>query len=178
VPAAGVALALAFTVAVRPAGWAPPARGDRLRLFIGAALLVVAVPWLFAEAGFYAPDPIYADERPELATGEKTLAAVHLGFHHGMAGVELALTALVLSRTLAGFRHGRLAEVASAYLALMLAYGVANAVQDGWGEQVVKRGWTSAGIPSLIQPSLSLWWALLLGAAAVTWLLWFRPRRG
>lgn len=176
VPALGVAVALAFTLAVRPTGWAPRGRGDRVRVVLGVALLVLAVPWLFAEAGFYAPDPIYADERPQGTTGEDTLAAVHLGFHHGTAGVELALAALLLSRVLTGFVHRRLAVATSAYVALMLAYGVANAVQDAWGEQVVKRGWTDAAIPSLIRPDLSAWWALILAAAAAVWLAWFRPR--
>jgi hypothetical protein len=173
-PAFGVAVALGLTVVVRPRGWARSAPGDRLRAGLGIALVVLAVPWMFAEAGFYAPDPIYADELPKATTGEDTLAAVHLGFHHGTAGVELALTALLLSRTLSGFRHRRLALVTSCYLALMLAYGVANAVQDGWGEQVVKRGWTDAAIPSVIRPQPSLWWALILVEAAAVWLLWFR----
>jgi hypothetical protein len=140
-------------------------------------LLVLAVPWLFAEAGLYAPDPILADEVPKVASGEETLASVHLGFHHGMGGVELALTALLLSRTLPGFRGDGLAAATSALLSLMLVYGVANAVQDGWGEQVVKRGWTGSDIPSLIRPGLSIWWALILLGAAVAWLAWLRPAR-
>ena len=174
-PALGVVIALGLTVWVQPSGWAPRAPGDRLRAAVGVALLVLSVPWLFAETGFYAPDPIYADELPRVATGEQTLAAVHLGFHHGMGGVELALAALLLSRTLPGFRRDRLAAAASVYLSLMLVYGIANAVQDDWGEQVVKRGWTDSGIPSLIRPGLSLWWGLILAGATAIWLLWFRP---
>jgi len=177
-PALGVPIAVALTLWARPFGPAPPARGDRIRFWLAIALVVLAIPWLFAEAGFYAPDPIYADERPKAETGEDTLAAVHLGFHHGTAGVELALVALLLSRTVGRFRHRRLAVVTSAYVSLMLAYGLANAIQDAWGEQVVKRGWTSASIPSLIRPDLSLWWALIVASAAVTWFVWFRPRDG
>jgi hypothetical protein len=173
-PALGVALAFALTLATRPSEWSPRATGDRARAILAAALVILAIPWLFAEAGFYAPDPIYADERPEHPTGEQTLAAVHLGFHHGTAGVELGLAALLLSRTLSGFRHRRLALTASGYLALMLSYGVANAVQDAWGEQVVKRGWTDAAIPSLIRPGLSVWWGLIIAAAVGVWLFWFR----
>jgi hypothetical protein len=176
-PALGVAVAVAFTVAVRPAGWAPPARGDRLRVVLACLLLVLAIPWVFAEAGFYAPDPIYADEVPEAKTGEETLAAVHLGFHHGTGGVELTLAALLLSRTIPGLRHRRLAVATSLYVSLMLAYGVANAVQDAWGEQVVKRGWTTAAIPSVVRPDLSLWWGLILVVTVVVWLSWFRPER-
>ena len=32
----------------------------------------------------------------------------------------------------------------------MLVYGAANLVQDLWHEQVVKRGWTSSDVPSVI----------------------------
>jgi hypothetical protein len=174
-PALGVAMSLGLTIWSRPRSWAPRAPGDRLRLALAAVLGVLSVPWLFAETGFYAPDPIYADERPAVETGETTLAAVHLGFHHGMGGVELALAALLLSRTLPGFGHDRLRSVAAGYLSLMLVYGCANAVQDAWGEQVVKRGWTDSGIPSLIRPGLSLWWALIVACSALVWLLWFRP---
>jgi hypothetical protein len=159
-----------------------PTAGLRRRRAIGyvwcwRSRLVLAIPWFFAEAGFYAPDPIYADERPETTSGEQTLAAVHLGFHHGTAGVELALAALLLSRTIARFTQRRLAVAASAYVSLMLAYGIANAVQDAWGEQVVKRGWTTAAIPSLLLPSLSPWWALIVAATVLVWLTWFRPAR-
>ena len=96
-------------------------------------LLLVALPWLAAEAGFYFPgDFFFGEEVP--AARDPGLAAVHLGFHHGTGGVLLALAALVLSRP-AGSRLLR------AYLSLMLAYGLANAVQDGWNEQLWKRGW-------------------------------------
>ena len=51
---------------------------------------------------------------------DEGLAAVHLGFHHGMGGVQLALSALLLSRVPA-------ARALRGYLSLMLAYGLANA---------------------------------------------------
>jgi len=46
--------------------------------------------------------------------------------------------------------------------------------QDGWHEQVVKRGWTSRGIPSVLTPKLTLAWLGVLVAAALIHLLWFR----
>jgi hypothetical protein len=181
-PAAGVAIALAvslFRASNRLLQGRPERRGDRLRVALAVAIVVLGIPWLFAESGFYAPDPIFADERPE-ATGsdEETLAAVHLGHHHGTDGVLLTLAALLLSRTL-GSLSGRRQALASAYLALMLAYGVANAVQDFWLEQVVKRGWTDHALPSFVRPQLSLGWAAMLAAAALIEVLWFsRERRG
>ncbi|MGH3104729.1 MAG: hypothetical protein ACRDN6_11610, partial [Gaiellaceae bacterium] len=66
----------------------------------------------------------------------------------------------------------------SFYLALMLAYGAANAAQDFWLEQVVKRGWTERGIPSVLNPKLSLGWAVIVAAAVAIDRLWFsRARR-
>lgn len=179
VPAAGVAIALAVSL-FRPSNTVLRGRaaaGDRLRLALAAALVVISVPWVFAETGFYAPDPILADERTgPTGAGEETLAAVHLGHHHGTDGVLLGLTALLLSRTLGSLPRRRQA-LASAYLALMLAYGVANAVQDDWLEQVVKRGWTEHALPSFLRPELSVGWAAMLAAAALIELLWFSRER-
>ena len=64
-PALGVALALALTVAaVRRDGvaFARRARGDRLRLVLGVALLLLALPWLAAETGFYFPGDVFMGE--------------------------------------------------------------------------------------------------------------------
>lgn len=83
----------------------------------------------------------------------------------------LALTALAFSRL-------PRPRVLDAYLALMLAYGVANLVNDDWLEQVVKRGWTSYELPSVLVPAANWGWAVVLVAAAAVWLLWFRqPKR-
>jgi hypothetical protein len=175
-PAVGVALALGLAGAaagraerIRPGRLA----GDRLRIAAAAALAMLAVPWLFAETGFYGPDPILADEVPP---GE-TIPAVHLGHHHGTDGVLLGLTALALSRTLTRFGSKRLARLASAYLALMLAYGIANALQDGWLEQVVKRGWTDAEIPGVLRPELTVSWGVIVLAAIAVETAWFRRER-
>ena len=54
----------------------------------------------------------------------------------------------------------------AAYLSLMAAYGVGNMANDFWTEQIWKRGWTDWRFPSVLQPTLSVGWALvLLGAA-------------
>jgi hypothetical protein len=176
-PAAGVVLALGLSLeAARRGGLGrltPYRAGDRARIVLAAVLLVAAVPWLVAELGFYAPWPFLADEvRPE--PDEPALRAVHLGRHHGMDGTLLALTALALSRSLPQLRREWLRLALGAYLSLMLVYGLANAAQDFWLEQVVKRDWTDERLPSVIRPALSADWAVLIGAGAavyVTWLL-------
>jgi hypothetical protein len=170
VPAAGVALA--FALSFRAPARAARLAGDPLRLALGILFVVVAVPWVFAELGFYAPDPILADERGLAEPGaEETLAAVHLGHHHGTDGTLLALAALLLSRV------RPLTRTASVYLALMLAYGGANALQDFWTEQVVKRGWTDHALPSFLRPQLSAAWLAMLAVAALVELLWFSRER-
>lgn len=176
-PALGVALVLGLFVWSLRSGGAghsvEQARGDRLRLAVAGLLAVAAIPWVFAEVGFYAPWPFLTHVVPP---GEE-IAAVHLGRHHGMDGVLLALAALGLSRPLGGFRSRRLASAAAAYLSLMLPYGLMNAAEDFWLEQVVKRGWTTARVPEVLQPAPSATWALLLAVAVAIYLLWFRPRR-
>ena len=135
------------------------ARGDRLRIVLGVLLLLLALPWLAAETGFYFPGDVFmGEEIPPVR--DAGLAAVHLGFHHGTAGVLLALTALALSRA-PGTR------ALAAYLSLMLAYGLGNALQDAWNEQLWKRGSVDQHVESVLRPELSVGWlAILAGAGA------------
>lgn len=172
VPAVGVALALGLTIAaVRRAGaaFARHARGDGLRVALGVLLLLLALPWLAAEAGFYFPGDVFMGEEVPSAR-DRGIAAVHLGFHHGTAGVLLALAALALSRA-------PTTQALAGFLSLMLAYGLANAVQDGWNEQLWKRGSVDQHIESVLRPDLSAGWlAIVLAAFAIYW-FWFRPER-
>jgi hypothetical protein len=175
IPALGVALAFALTVAVvlrRGAGGVRgPVPGDRLRLAVAVVVAVLSLPWVFAELGFYADDVpglgtlVYAQEvTPE--AGRPGLRAVHLGHHHGTDGAFLALAALALTRQLGRMARPRLRLATAAYLSLMLAYGLWNAVQDFWLEQLVKRGTVSAEIPSALRPGLTVAWLVLLAGAA------------
>lgn len=175
IPAAGVALTIALVVAAAPhfSAATPSLRGDPVRLVLAVVIAVAAIPYVFAELGFYAPDPILADE----PTPGEDIAAVHLGSHEGMDGALLGLAALALSRLTPWLTSRRLAAVTSALLALMLVYGLGNLVMDDWLEQVVKRGWTEHRIPSVVRPELSVGWALIvLGAIAIE-LVWFRRER-
>ena len=171
-PAAGVALALALTVAAARrdgVGFVESARGDRLRIVLAAGLLLLSLPWLAAETGFYFPGDVFmGEEVPPVR--DKELAAVHLGFHHGWGGALLALTALILSRVPAG-------RTLRAYLSLMLAYGLANALQDAWNEQLWKREWVDVSLPSVQRPELTWGWAVIVVAAGAVYALWFRPSR-
>ena len=170
VPALGVALALGLTTAAvlkDGAAFAQHARGDRLRIVLGVLLLVVSLPWAAAETGFYFPGDVFmGEEIPPVR--DEGLAAVHLGFHHGTAGVLLALAALALSR------RPRTRALA-AYLSLMLAYGLGNAFQDGWNEQLWKRGSVDHHVESVLRPELSVGWLAILAGAVAIYALWFRP---
>lgn len=179
-PFAGVLVALALTVAAarRGAAWGAPLRGDALRLVLALLLVVIGIPWLFAETGFYAPDPILADEVPtDVDPSERTLPSVHLGNHHGTNGVLLALAALALSRTLPAMRSRLLLRAASLLLALMLAYGLANALQDFTLEQLYKRGTIDWKPPTVLRPELSWGWLGILVTTALIEVGWFRRER-
>jgi hypothetical protein len=169
-PALGVALALVLTVAAARrdgVAFVPRAYGDPLRIVLAVALLLVSLPWLAAELGFYFPGDVFlGEEMPPVR--DAGLAAVHLGFHHGFGGVLLALTALALSRVPAG-RNLR------AYLSLMLAYGLANTSQDAWNEQLWKRGSVDVHIESVLRPELAWGWLAIVLAAAAIYAFWFRP---
>jgi hypothetical protein len=178
VPAIGVLLAVVLTgVVARKGGLSRSSwrRADWVRAALAVVLLVAALPWLAADLGLYSNGvPLlgrlfqsgqFLNERPGLPN---LAPAVHHGHHHGMDGVLLVWTALLLSR-----RVGRRAALA-AYLSLMFCYGVANFANDLWLEQVVKRGWTSWEIPSVTEPRLSIAWSLIVIASVSLWALWVR----
>jgi len=176
VPALGLALAVGLVLAVG----VPEVRrfrGDRLRIGVAAVTVFFAAPLIAAELGFFldgVPFLGWFFETGRLTTqpGRPGLQhAVHHGQHHGWQATMLTLTALALSR----LPRPRLLD---AYLALMLAYGVGNLVNDDWLEQVVKRGWTNHEMPSVLVPAANWGWAAVLCSAFVVWRLWFRqPRR-
>jgi hypothetical protein len=182
--AAGVAAAFAVTVrSARVAGIGPVDRwteGDAARLAVAAGLVAVGLPWIMADLGVYVEDvpvvgaPFLSRERRPPESSE---AAVHLGHHHGIDGVLLALTALTLSRTLARLRPAPVREGLSLYLAGLFVYGVARAAEDAWNEQVVKRGWTSLKLPLVVEqgrPVRPKYWGGMLAVATLLHRRWFR----
>ncbi|HEX5469506.1 MAG TPA: hypothetical protein VFW80_10720 [Gaiellaceae bacterium] len=158
----------------------PFGRADYVRIAVAVLLLLVAIPWIGAELGFYVSDApvlgrifIAEEIKPSLG-GEPSLHAVHLGEHHGFDGVLLALSALALTRVPARMPTRRGATALALYLSLMLAYGLSLALQDGWNEQLVKRGTIDARVPSVIRPVASPAWAGILVGALTIYLLFFR----
>jgi hypothetical protein len=184
---AGVGIALALTIlALFRTGRGSPrpfGRSDWLRVAGMVLLALVALPWIWAELGFYITDApglgriFWAKQTAPSYGSEPSLHAVHLGGHHGMDGVLLAISALILSRVLRELPSRRQMLGLGAYLSLMLVYGLANALQDFWTEQLVKRGTVSVTIPSLIRPAVSWAWAAILIAALLIHLGVFRVAR-
>jgi len=171
IAAVGVAVVFVLSlVADRPES-PRRARGDRLRIVLAAVLTILAAPWIAAELGFYldgVPGLGWMFQTGKLVSfHDPPHPAVHHGVHHGLQGLLFVVTALLLSRLPSP-------QAARAFLAVLLAYGVANMANDGWLEQVVERGWSSHPIPSVLGFGLNwLWLAVLLVGAAV-WALWFR----
>jgi hypothetical protein len=177
VPALGLALAVALALAVGVSAEPRKVRGDRVRIALVAVLVFFSAPLIAAELGFFldgVPFLGWFFQTGRLASQPGVAGlhhAVHHGQHHGWEATMLSLTALAFSR----LPRPRLLDV---YLALMLAYGVGNLVNDDWLEQVVKRGWTTRGVPSVLVPAANWGWAVVLVGAVAIWLLWFRqPRR-
>jgi len=188
IAAAGVLVALSLTaVAVRRLGWPPrPVRqsGDRLRLIVALAALALALPWLGADLGLsFDGVPVMGTlyQSGELRSQPHVAGlhpAVHHGHHHGMDGVLLVFSALMLSRPLVSVGATWLRRAVGAYLALMLCYGIGNIANDFWLEQVVKRGWTKWEIPDVTTPKTSIAWGVILLAAGALWALsLWRARR-
>jgi len=178
-PAAGAVLAA--VLAVIASSLRLPRRtwrgGDRVRLVLAVLLGLWAIPWMAAALGLYASDiPLAGDlwNASAPTPGEPDLPSVHRGLHEGLFGVQLAVTALALSRLLAAVRPYVLRGCLSGYLAVMLCYGVMVTAQDGWNEQVVKRGWTDTTLPNVLTPKLTVAWLGVLVAGALVHTLWFR----
>jgi hypothetical protein len=172
VPAFGLALAVALVFAVGVSD-AQRARGDRVRIVLAAVLVFFCAPLIAAELGFFlngVPFLGWVFQTGKLVhqPGVPGLHyAVHHGQHHGWQATMLSLTAL-------GFSRLPRPRVLDAYLALMLAYGIGNLVNDDWLEQVVKRGWTNHEVPSLLIPAANWGWPVVLVGAVVIWRFWFR----
>jgi hypothetical protein len=181
----GVGLAVLLTAWAYARGRPEPVQtsktGDRARLVLGAVTLFFAAPYIAAELGFHLDGVpllgwIFQTGKPAPEPGSGYVhATVHYGHHHGLDGLLLVLTALLLSRLLGGMR--RLRTFTAALLALMLVYGWTNMANDLWTEQIVKRGWTSWEIPDVLRPTASLAWAAMLVVAAVFYAAFFSARR-
>ena len=176
-PALGVAAVLGLSVvAAQVAGlqFAPRRRLDVARVLLAVAVLVLSIPWIAAELGFFLPDGIFLMQKLGREADGTTIPAVHLGHHHGLDGSVLVLSALLLSRVRPS---GRLRLVFTVYVALMLAYGAMQFAEDGWHEQLVKRGWLDWTIPSSLQPRLAPVWLVTLGLAAAAAFVLRRERQ-
>lgn len=169
VPAAGVVLAAGLAIAAvrrSPSRFGAGRAFDGLRKVMIAALIVLSLPWIFADLGVYAPEWIFIMERPITGSDGNVNPAVHLGHHHGIDGALFAVTALVLSRV--RLRSARLERSTRLYLSLVFAYGVVNFAQDAWNEQLAKRGWVDWKIPGALNPALEPIWLVILAIAAAT----------
>jgi hypothetical protein len=180
IPAIGVAVAFALTVlAARRTGTSEPARwtaADGLRAAVAAVAVAAAIPWMLAELGLSVSDvpllgSIFLADEVVPEPGHPDIRAVHFGHHHGMDGVLFTLSALVLSRELGRLRRPRLRRALTAYLALMLVYGLANALQDFWLEQLYKRGAASFRLPEMLRPDLGPEWAGIAVAVVAVYAL-------
>jgi hypothetical protein len=186
IPALGVAIAVAMTVvSIRVSGLgtdAPWSPADRIRLVATAIVVFLSLPWLFAYIGVYVGDIpglgwiFMSRQVPE---GE-TLAAVHLGDHHGMSGATFLLAGIWLSREIRNIGPAVFHWIIASFVSLMMAYGLFNAAQDFWLEQIVKRGWFTVEIPNVTRPAISFTWGLMLltTVALAAYFIWnSRPER-
>jgi hypothetical protein len=137
--------------------------------------LALALPWLCADLGLsFNGVPVLGTlyqtgELRSLPHVHGLHPAVHHGHHHGMDGVLLILSALLLSRALTSVTAPWLRRTLGAYLALMFCYGAGNLANDFWLEQVVKRGWTDWEIPGVTTPKATVAWGVIVLAAGALW---------
>jgi hypothetical protein len=182
---AGALIALALTIAATGYGRRERPRmsraGDRARFALGLLVVLLASPYIAAELGFFLDGvPVLGSLfitgaiRPE--PGDGLRHAVHHGHHHGMDGLILTLAALLLSRQVGAVARPWLRSVLGFYVSLLAVYALSNMFNDLWGEQIVKRGWSSWEVPDLLRPSLSAAWAAMVAVAALIYVVLVRRR--
>jgi len=181
VPAFAVALMLVVTLAT-PARIPERLRGDRARIAVAGAFLVLALPWLAAELGFdFTGVPllgqVFQTHELRRQPGIPELhPAVHYGDHHGLEATLLLLVALAVSRMLGTIRGSRLRHTFGLLTGVLIAYSVMNVANDAWIEQIVKRGWTNWLVPDVLEPRLNWGWLVIVGAGVALWLTLVRPQ--
>jgi len=179
--AIGVLLTLGLTVTViREDGLRrrPWGRADGGRVGLAVPLVLLSLPWFAADLGFFLNGVPVLGSIFQTGAYHQRIAglppfppAVHHGHHHGMDGLLLVLSAMLLSRTLVLVQSRVLSSVLAAYLALMFSYGAGNIANDFWLEQIVKRGWTSWQIPNVLEPRATVAWGVIVLAATLLWCL-------
>lgn len=180
----GVALATALCATTARRGGVAPFRrlpGDRLRVVIAVAIGLISIPWMLADIGLAVDqvpglNRVFISEAVRPDPGRAApFSAVHDGHHHGMDGALLVWSALLASRLLPGLASIRMRGALGPYVALLLTFGTANALQDFWTEQVVKRGVTSTELPRFTTISPDPKWAVLLLMAGGAYRALLRP---
>ena len=167
-------------------GVRPVTRLDWARLVVVVGVLGCSLPWIAADL------TLSLDRVPGLSSvfltdtvivGDPTLPgahpAVHDGHHHGWDGALLLLSAVILSRTVRRVPRVAVREALTALLCVLAVYGGANAVQDFWNEQVVKRGTSDFRFPLFTPPWLGAPSLTLLGITVAVYAVvspWARSR--
>jgi hypothetical protein len=162
----GAALAAWLTTrgpAQRPVGL------TAFRIAVLIALAALALPWLIAMWGAYAQDlPLvgHVIRARQPTPGDPRHVSVHLGLHEGLFGAQLAAAAVLATL------RPRTRPVTFLW-SLLFVYGLAVALQDGWHEQIVKRGLTDTQLPEVLHPTVGLPWLVLVACALAVQVAWF-----
>jgi hypothetical protein len=150
-------------------------------VLLTAAIFLIEIPWIAAVIGVsldHVPvlNSIYLSDSFVDQPGVPGLhPAVHAGLHHGLCGALLVTSSIWLSRRLGGMRSLAHRRLLAGYFSLLVAYGGANALQDFWLEQIVKRDVLHWQFPYLLQPTASWAFAAVIAAAALVYLTLLRP---
>jgi hypothetical protein len=181
----GVVAVIVLTVAAaRSSGFRRPrvrVREEWARVLVTGVVFLVEIPWIAAVIGVsldHLPvlNSIYISDSFVDQPGVPGLhPAVHAGLHHGLCGALLVTSSIWLSRRLGGMRSLVHRRLLAGYFSLLIAYGGANALQDFWLEQIVKRDLLGWQFPYMLQPRATSAFAAVIAAAALIYAALLRP---
>lgn len=179
-----LAVIILTVVVARSAGFRRPRlrpKEEPVRLLVFAIVFVVELPWLAALIGVsldHVPvlNSVFLSDSFVDQPGVPGLhPAVHAGLHHGLCGALLVTSSLWLSRRLPAVANRAHRRLLAGYLSLLIAYGGANALQDFWLEQIVKRDLLGWQFPYMLQPRADWAFAGIVAGAALIYATLLRP---
>ena len=153
------------------------------RVIMTIVILFFSLPWILALFGVFISDVpvlnlIFLGRQPY---GSKLLPSVHLGTHHGTWAYQFGIIAILFTKFLDSkyyLKDVRARSIIAGGIVFLAGYAVINGLEDGFNEQVMKRGidLIAYDVVGAIYSS-PLFYPILAGIALFVIMLWYKFAR-
>jgi hypothetical protein len=152
-----------------------------VRIVSIVVIIFFSLPWIFAILGIFISDVpglnlIFLGRQ---GFGPKGLPSVHLGTHHGTWAFELAVIAIILTKSLDSpyyLKDIRVRALTTGTVFFLACFTIINGLEDGLNEQVMKRGidLITYDIVSFLYSNEFVSYTILVIIALIIMILWYR----